>query len=58
MIKSIRATYELDGEVHKHVFEGKGTTHRNVKAYLRSLGATKIKTEIVAKVWGVVDRSS
>lgn len=53
MITAIRATYELDGETQERTFEGKGTTHRGVKAYLRSLGATKIETKIVAKVWGV-----
>jgi hypothetical protein len=51
MIKSIRATYELDGEACQRIFEGKGTTHKIVKTYLRSLGATKIKTEIIAKAW-------
>jgi len=51
--QSIRATYEIDGQRHTKVFEGKGTTHKVVRLYLRSLGAKKIKTVIVARIWNV-----
>jgi len=50
MIMAIKATYELNGKQQKKVFEGKGTTHKSVKAYLRSLGAKKIKTETTVKI--------
>lgn len=47
---AIEATYELNGEKQKRLFEGKGTTHKVVKDYLRSLGAKKIKTKITRKI--------
>lgn len=54
-VKSIEATYKLDGLSQTAIFEGKGTTHNRVKTYLQSLGATHIKTTIIARMWGVRD---
>lgn len=47
---AIKATYELDGKQYEETFEGKGTTHKIVKDYLRSKGAKKIRTVIVCKM--------